>query len=227
MKKVKILLADDHKLLRDGLKLLLSGQSDMQVVGEAGTGEETLRQASQLDPDLILMDLSMPDINGLRVTEFLQRDHPQIRILVLTAHEDQVYFQQACRANVVGYVLKRTAGDDLVRTIRKVLGGTLQFDENLAATALRRQFQLPAAAAGQTPSQHLTPREEEVLRGVALGFTNKELANQLGLSVKTIETHKVRLSEKLHLRSRADIVQFALSKGWLAGPSSVSPLSSC
>jgi two-component system, NarL family, response regulator NreC len=213
MKYLRILLADDHQVLRAGLKLLLSSQPDMRLVAEAGSGEETLQKARQFKPDLVIMDLSMPGMNGLKATEALKEEMPQMKILILTSHEDPSYFRQMCKANASGYVLKRSAGEELLHAIRKVAKGQLHFDDELATNALTRQF--GATTAGNGPARNVTEREEEVLRGVALGYTNKEIASQFSLSVKTIETHKVRICEKLGFRSRADMVQFALRQGWL------------
>ena len=201
-------------MVRAGLKLLLSTEPNIRVVAEAGSGEETLQKAREFKPDLVIMDLSMPGMNGLAATEALQAELPEIRILVLTSHEDEAYFRQMCQANVSGYVLKRSAGDELLHAIHKVASGGFHFDEALVARTLTRPL---GASSGPNAAQArcLTGREEEVLRRVALGYTNKEIANQLGLSVKTVETHKVRICEKFDFRGRSDMVQYALRQGWL------------
>jgi DNA-binding NarL/FixJ family response regulator len=187
------------------------------VVGEAATGKDALQKAETLKPDLILMDLSMPEINGLQAIQVLARDFPQIKVLVLTAHEDTSYFLQLCQANAAGYVAKRVAGAELLRAIRNVVAGQAYFDETLAGRALADlgRKAVASAAAREVAPAHLSPREEEVLRAVAWGYTNKELADRLGLSVKTVETHKVRICDKLGLRSRAEMVQYAVRQGWL------------
>jgi DNA-binding NarL/FixJ family response regulator len=214
MSKTRIVVADDHKIVREGLARLIHEQSDMKVVGEAGDGEEALRVARQLKPDVVIMDLAMPGMNGLKATQAIQAEMPQIKILILTSYEDQSYFRESCQANAVGYVLKRAAGQELLHAIRRVAAGHRYFDEELAAQALSRSIGGPNTP--ESPSAaHLSAREEEVLRGVAFGFTNKELANSLGLSVRTVETHKVRICEKLGLRSRADMVRYAIRQGWL------------
>ena len=136
MKKLRVLLADDHKVVREGLRLLVNGQRDMRVIGEAGNGQEALRQALDLKPDVVVMDLSMPELNGLQATERLKAERPEIKVVALTVHEDASYLLQLCRAGAVGYVLKRSAGDDLVRAIRTVAGGGLVFDPTLASQAL-------------------------------------------------------------------------------------------
>jgi DNA-binding NarL/FixJ family response regulator len=223
MKALRIVLAEDHQLVREGLRLLLSNQPDMRLVAEAGTGFEAIQKARQFNPDVVIMDLSMPGMNGLKATKALKAEFPEMRVLVLTSHEDESYFRQMCQANVSGYVLKRSAGEELLRAIRKVANGQLHYDEGLANKTMRQQ--LGMSSQNQDPTRNLTGREEEVLRGVALGYTNKELASQLGLSVKTVETHKVRICEKNRFRSRADMVQYALRQGWLDQTGSFTPLS--
>jgi len=214
MKKLRILVADDHKVVRDGLRLLIDEQRDMRVVGEAGNGKEALRQAHDLKPDVVVMDLSMPELNGLQATERLRAERPGVKVVALTVHEDPSYLLQLCKAGAVGYVLKRSAGDDLIHAIRTVAGGGLHFDPTLASRAL-------TGRPGDTPSKeglhpaNLSEREKEVLVLLAWGYSNKEIAGNLGLSTKTVETYRVRISEKLGLRSRTNIVQYALRQGWL------------
>lgn len=212
--KLRILLADDHKIVRDGLRLLIDGQPDMLVVGEAADGHEALVQARSLKPDVVVMDLSMPRLNGLQATAMLKAELPQVKVVALTAHEDESYLSQLCSAGAAGFVLKRSAGDELIRAIDAVAKGGLHFEPALASKALARQI---GGRAGGCPAQTiaLSEREREVLVRVAWGFSNKEIANELGLSVKTVETYKVRLGDKLGLHSRSEIVQYALRQGWL------------
>ena len=224
MTKLRIILAEDHQVVRAGLKLLLSGQPDMRVVAEVGTGEEAIQKTRELKPDLVIMDLSMPGMNGLTATVAIKAELPDVKILILTSHEDRSYFREMCQANVSAYVLKRSAGEELLAAIRKVATGGMHFDEDLAAKALSPHLGT-SPAKDQSPFPNLSDREVEVLCGVALGYTNKELASKFGLSVKTIETHKVRICQKLGFRSRADIVQYALLQGWLNQTSSIGPLS--
>jgi two-component system, NarL family, response regulator NreC len=214
MKKLRILLADDHKIVRDGLRLLIDGQRDMRVVGEAGNGQEALQQARDLKPDVVVMDLSMPKLNGLQATEQLKAEQPAVKVVALTVHEDASYLMQLCKAGAVGYVLKRSAGDDLIQAIRTVAGGGLHFDPALANKAL-------AGRPGDSPRKEglhpgdLSEREKEVLILLAWGYSNKEIAGKLRLSTKTVETYRVRIGEKLGFRSRTEIVQYALRQGWL------------
>lgn len=212
--KLRILLADDHQMLRDGLRLLIDAQPNMRVVGEAANGQEAILKAREVSPDLVVMDLSMPEMNGLEATQRLKAEFPQVRVLALTAHEDESYLAQLCKAGAAGYVLKRSAGDQLLQAITTIANGGLHFEPALVSKALARQV---AAQNGPTRAgpELLSEREREVLILVAWGFSNKEIASELQLSVKTIETYKIRISEKLGLRSRARMVQFALNQGWL------------
>ena len=214
MKKLRILLADDHQVVRDGLRLLIDGQRDMRVVGEAGNGKEALQQARDLKPDVVVMDLSMPEMNGLQATERLTAERPGIKVVALTVHEDASYLIQLCKAGAAGYVLKRSAGDELIHAIRTVAAGGLHFDTTLASKALTGQRGEAPGKAGPRASD-LSDREKQVLILLAWGYSNKEIAGKLDLSVKTVETYRVRSSEKLGLRSRTEIVKYALRQGWL------------
>lgn len=214
MKKLKVLVADDHKIVRDGLRLLIDAQRDMQVVGEAGNGREALQQAYELKPEIVVMDLSMSELNGLQATRQLKAERPEVKVVALTVHEDPSYLLQLCQAGAVGYVLKRSAGDDLINAIRTAAGGGVYFDASLAGKALTGRTTEATGKPGVTLAD-LSEREKEVLILVAWGYSNKEIANDLRLSTKTVETYRVRMSEKLHLRSRTEIVQYALRQGWL------------
>ena len=214
MKKLRILLADDHKMVRDGLRLMIDSQRDMEVIGEAANGKEALEQARELKPDVIVMDLSMPEMNGLQATEQLKAERPEVKVVALTVHEDASYLVQLCKAGAVGYVLKRSAGDDLIRAIRAVAAGNLHFDPALASQALTGQAGDSPHNAGLRAGE-LSEREKEVLILLAWGYSNKEIAGDLRLSTKTVETYRVRINEKLGLRSRTEIVQYALRQGWL------------
>ena len=214
MKRLRILLADDHKIIRDGLKLLVNDQSDMHVVGEAGNGSEVLEKAREFKPNVVVMDLSMPVMNGLQATARLKEECPEIRVVALTVHEDESYLRQLCKAGAAGYVLKRSAGDELIQAIRTVANGGLYFDPTLANRALAGQ-RAPATADGEPRAAELSEREKDVLIQLAWGFSNKEIAAKLRISVKTVETYKVRIGEKLGLRSRSEIVQYAMRQGWM------------
>jgi len=213
MKKLRILLADDHKMVRDGLRLLIDGQPDMRVVGEAANGHEVLQKARELNPDVVVMDLSMPELNGLQATERLKAELPEIKVVAMTANEDESYLRQLAKVGAVGYVLKRSASDELVKAIGTVVKGGVYFEATLASKALAKQMTGGKCEAG---AAELSEREKEVLVILAWGYSNKEIAAQLTLSVKTVETYKVRIGEKLGLRSRTQMVQYALRQGWLS-----------
>jgi two-component system, NarL family, response regulator NreC len=212
MKMLRILLADDHKMVRDGLRLLLDGQPGLRVVGEAANGREALQKARELNPDVVVMDLSMPELNGLQAAERLKAELPGIKVVAMTANEDESYLRQLVKVGAVGYVLKRSAGDELVKAIGAVARGGVYFEATLASKALAKQM---AGGGGETGAVELSGREKEVLVMLAWGYSNKEIAAQLALSVKTVETYKVRIGEKLGLRSRTQMVQHALRRGWL------------
>ncbi len=214
MKRLRILLADDHKIVRDGLRLLIDTHGDMRVVGEAATGKEAITKALELKPDVVVMDLSMPELNGLQATERLKLELPNLKIVALTAHEDESYLTQLCKAGAAGYVLKRSAGEDLIEAILTVARGGFHFEPALASKALSRQVHSPPGKRDPQRAE-LSEREEEVLRLLAWGYSNKEIAAKLSLSVKTVETYRVRIGDKLGLRSRTEMVQYALRRGWL------------
>jgi DNA-binding NarL/FixJ family response regulator len=214
MKKVRVLLADDHMVVRDGLRLLINGQRDMRVVGEAADGQEAMQKARELKPDVVVMDLSMPKVNGLQATERLRTEQPAVKVVALTVHEDAAYLLQLCKAGAAGYVLKRSAGDDLIQAIRDVAHGANHFDATLASKALMARPADRPAKEGLRPA-NLSEREREILILLAWGYSNKEIANRLQLSVKTVETYRLRVGEKLGLRSRTEMVQYALRQGWL------------
>jgi DNA-binding NarL/FixJ family response regulator len=214
MKKLRILLADDHKIVREGLRTLINSQPDMQVVGEAANGREVLVKARELKPDVVVMDLSMPELNGLQATERLKIERPEMKVVALTAHEDEGYLRQLCKVGAAGYVLKRSAGDELVKAISEVAKGGVHYEASLASKALAKQA-AGSPAKGESHTSDLSEREKEVLVLLAWGYSNKEIASQFKLSVKTVETYKLRIGEKLGLRSRTKMVQYALRQGWL------------
>ncbi len=223
MKRLRILLADDHKIVREGLRTLINSQPDMQVVGEAANGREVLVKARELKPDVVVMDLSMPELNGLQATEQLKAERPEIKVVALTAHEDESYLRQLCKVGAAGYVLKRSAGDELVKAIGTVAKGGVHYEASLASRALAKQM-TGSPVKGESCASELSEREKEVLIMLAWGYSNKEIAGRLKLSVKTVETYKLRIGEKLGLRSRTEMVQYALRQGWLNETHTFQPL---
>lgn len=214
MNKLSIFLADDHAVIREGLKALINAQSDMEVVGEADNGRTAWLEVKTLRPDVVVMDISMPELNGAKATERLRRDCPQTRVLALTVHNDQGYLQQLLKAGASGYVLKRAATHELIQAIRKVAAGGSYLDQTIASKVVNSYVQKQSTQPGRT-GYDLSDREQDVLRRIALGYTNKEIAVQLSISVRTVETYKVRLMEKLNFHSRAEVVRYALLQGWL------------
>lgn len=214
--KIRIVLVDDHAVLRAGLTALLNAEADMEVVGEAGDGAASLRVVADRQPDVVLLDINMPIMSGLDALAELRKVAPQSRILVLTMHDDQTYLRQVLAQGGAGYVLKQAADSELLTAIRTVYHGGA-FLHPAHAQALLATGNAPAApqAAGDNDLTLLSERELEVLKLIALGHSNKEIAEMLYLSVKTIETYKTRIMEKLELTSRAALVRFALKQGLL------------
>ncbi len=213
MPELRVILADDHAIMREGLALVIGRQPGMKVVGQAGDGRELLEQVRRLKPDVVVMDLSMPVLSGVEVARQLRAAGSPVRLLALTMHEDASYLTELARLGVEGYMLKRSASDQLIEAIRTVGAGRSWYDPGLSARMLRKDH--PPSPTSETPVRELSEREEQVLRLLARGHANKEVAEQLNLSVKTVETYRQRIAEKLGLRSRVDLVQYALRRGWL------------
>lgn len=212
---IRILLADDHAVLRTGLAALLNARSDMTIVGEAADGAELLTLAEHHHPDLILLDLTMPRLGGLEALPLLRQRVPQARVLILTMHHDEGYLRQALKGGAAGYVLKKAADVELIAAIQAVMRGDVYIHPSMTRALLEDVVPSAPAADEQDLWATLSDREQEVLRLVALGHTSKEVADQLDLSVKTVDTYRARGMEKLELRSRAALVRFALAKGLL------------
>lgn len=213
--KLKILLADDHHMVRAGIRALIDVQDDMRVVAEASDGETAHRLARETDPDVAILDISMPILSGAEAAERIRQDRPNVKILVLTVHEDRGYLERLVKAGASGYVLKRAAVADLIQAIRVVARGDNYLDPAMTSLVIDSlgRHDPGGAALIETPS--LSDREEEVLRLIAHGYTNREIAAQLDVSIKTVETHKARATEKLSLDSRAEIVAHAIRMGWM------------
>lgn len=210
--RLRIFLAEDQTILRDSLKALIANEPDMEVVGEAGDGEEAVRLVGAARPDIVVMDVSMPRLDGVQATLAIKRTHPKLKVLALTVHETRSQIRRVLQAGASGYVVKRSAAEELIQALRAVAVQGVYLDPIVAVRLLGPPK--PAAAAGPN-GEALSDRETEVLRLIALGHANKEIGAQLGLSVKTVETFKARAMEKLGLRSRVDIVRHALDRGWL------------
>jgi two-component system response regulator NreC len=210
-----MLIADDHTVLRSGLRMLLDAQADIEVVGEADNGSQVLSLVETIQPDLILLDVSMPSLGGLETLPILRKISPETRILMLTMHDDESYLRQALRDGTSGYVLKRAADAELLSAIRAVMRGEVYVHPSLTRVLL--DDILPEThSETSNPWDTLSEREREVLLRVARGFTSAKIAEQLNLSPKTVDTYRARGMEKLGLRSRAGLVQHALSHGLLS-----------
>ena len=215
MEPIRILIADDHAVIRSGLRLLLESRPDLQVVGDVGTGRDTIEQALRLQPDVLLLDIAMPDMNGLDVAREVRAQAPDVRIIVLTMYDDEEYLRQFLQIGVAGYVLKRAADTELVDAIRAVHRGESFVYPSLMGRLIDSYLKQPPPARSPEAAGELSPRELEVLRLVALGNTSQQIADQLLISVNTVETHRAHIMEKLGLRGRAQLVRYAIAKGLL------------
>ncbi len=213
MPPLRILLVEDHVTVRQGIRLLIDGQSDMTVVAEASDGASAIEKAANLNPDVIVMDLAMPGVNGLGATRTIRERLPGAVIVALTRYNDDAYLHELLRAGVAGYVLKQSSSAELLQAIRAVAGGGQYLDSAITA-------RVTVGFAGRNtpkgrPVPSITEREAQVLRMIAWGHSNKEIAAKLDLSVKTVEVHKANAMRKLSLRGRIDIVRYAVLQGWL------------
>jgi DNA-binding NarL/FixJ family response regulator len=208
---LRVLLADDHALVREGLRALIDAQPDMRVAGEAENGDEAIAQASSLAPDVVVLDVWMPRLDGNRAAPLIKHACPEAAIIVLTACDDAQCLRELLDAGAAGYVLKHAAGEELVGAIRAVAAGGVYVDPRIAGELIATNGQPNERAAGVK----LSDREAEVLRAIAQGYSNKEIAVQLELSVRTVETYRARSMEKLGLNSRVDIVRYAAEQRWL------------
>jgi two-component system response regulator NreC len=217
MSEVRLLLVDDHAVVRTGLRMLLESQSDLRIIGEASTGAEALEMAESEKPHIIVMDITLPDMSGIEVTRRLKQTHPEIAIVALTIHEDEQYFFEMLQAGAAGYVPKRAAPDDLIGAIRAAAMGEIYLYPSLAK-ALVADYLSHAGSEPQRNSleEPLTPREEEVMRLVAQGLTNDEIAEQLVISRHTVARHRENLMRKLGLHNRSELVKYAIRKGIIA-----------
>jgi DNA-binding NarL/FixJ family response regulator len=216
MTKLRILLADDHETVRAGLKMIVNAQPDMEVVGEASDGRAAVARSLELLPDIVVMDVSMPHLNGLKATEKMKQVCPQVKVLTLTRHTDDGYLQQLLGAGASGYVLKQSPAAELIHAIRAIASGGKYLDPAVAGKVMgdyvKRSASFRSDAEG---GRDISDREAEVLRLIAWGHSNKEIAARLGVSIKTVEAHKANAMKKLGMLSRIDIVRFALLQGWL------------
>jgi DNA-binding NarL/FixJ family response regulator len=212
MSKIRVALADDHPVVLAGVKALIQAAPEMDLVGEAADGHAALKLILEAKPDVVVMDISMPGLTGLDLVQRVGGEHSAVKILVLTVHEDRAYVQKVLSAGARGYLLKRSAAEELVRAIRAVHGGGLYVDPAIAGKFVQSEGGEGVMGEGLA----LSEREEEVLKLAAQGHTNKEAAARLGLSIKTVESYKSRAMEKLGLKTRAEIVRYGLARDWLS-----------
>jgi DNA-binding NarL/FixJ family response regulator len=211
--RIRVLLAEDHETVREGLRALLAREHDIDLVGEARDGRAAIDVATALKPQVVVMDLSMPDVNGLTATRTLKEAAPGIAVVALTRHDDEAYLKALLGAGASGYVLKQSPFKELLRAIRAAAAGERYLDPALASRDrdLYPRRRLPAVPVA-------TERESQVLRLMAVGHSNKEIADQMGITVKTVEVHKANAMRKLGLRGRIDVVRYAVLHGWLQEP---------
>ena len=214
MSPIRILIVDDHAVVRAGLRMLLSADPELEIAGEAGDGAQALRLARDLAPDVVLMDISMPDMNGIEATRRIKELCPEVAVLALTMHEDDQYFFEMLAAGASGYVPKRAAPDDLISAIRAVKNGGMFLFPSLARLLVSDYLQRSGheGSAGR-PFDALTDREREVLVRIAQGLSNQQIANELVISIKTVNRHRENIMAKLNLHSRVELVHYAIEKG--------------
>jgi two-component system response regulator NreC len=215
MGKIKLLLADDHAVLRAGLRALLNSQPDIEVIAEAADGEEAIRKSVELTPDIVIMDISMPILNGLEATKEIKKRNPAVKVLVLTVHEDESYLHRMLRAGASGYIPKKAADTELLAAIRATHQGEHFIHSSMTTGLVSELRHKEMVGVGKQNPGGLSKRESEVLRLLAMGHTNQQIADKLFLSVRTVETYKARLKDKLGLQGRAELVRYAMLKGFL------------
>jgi two-component system response regulator NreC len=213
MKKIRLIVADDHKIFRQGIKKLLEEQNDLQVVGEAADGREAVKKAEELKPDLVLMDVAMADLNGLQATRLIKKTLPDAKILMLTMHKNEEYVLQSFQAGASGYVLKEGAVEELVTAIHSVYGNKSFLSPTISKTVVDAYLRKMETGKMETPFDLLTDREREVLQMIAEGYTNREVAKSLYISVKTVEAHRAHIMQKLNIHEVAKLVKYAIQKG--------------
>jgi DNA-binding NarL/FixJ family response regulator len=211
MPRIRVLVADDHALLREGIRALLKQSDEVEVVGEASDGQQAVEECRRLEPDVVLMDVAMPGLGGLEATLLILKEQPAVKVLVLTQYDDREYVARFLKAGAAGYVLKKAAGSELVSAIRAASRGGLVLDPSIARELV--ESGRPMTDAAGDPYERLTDREKQVLKLVAEGHSSKDVAQLLGISVKTAMSHRERVMEKLDLHNRSDLVRFAVRRG--------------
>jgi DNA-binding NarL/FixJ family response regulator len=213
MNTIRILLAEDHTIVRKGLRSLLDGEAGIRVVGEAADGREAVAKVGQLLPDVVVMDIAMPALNGLEATRQIRNRFPKVKVLILTMHADEEYIPQVLQAGASGYVVKQAAPEELVSAVQAVYQGELFLSPSISRTVAQEYARQAEASTGQDHDDPLTPREREVLQLIAEGQPPRQIAHLLCISIKTVETHRAHLMGKLDAHSTAELTQYAIRKG--------------
>lgn len=211
VKKIKVLVADDHTIMRDGIRALIHEEEDIEVVGEAEDGRQAVQYAHTLRPDVVLMDIAMPMMNGLEATRHIKRDHPEINVLVLTMYDHDEYVRKVLATGASGYVLKRAAASELVAAIRAVSRGEAVLSPSITRMVIEDYLRGEKDQPEDEP-ETLTPREREILQLIAEGHTSREIAQMLNLSVKTVQSHRTSMMQKLDLHDRGELIRYAIQK---------------
>ncbi|HEX4408547.1 MAG TPA: response regulator transcription factor [Xanthobacteraceae bacterium] len=215
MTKTRIVLADDHPIVLDGLRNLVQAEADFELVGEASSGLAAIKTIREQKPDVAVLDISMPELNGIMLCRRLMGEMPELKVMILTLHEDRAFVNQALEAGARGYILKRSAVENLVHGVRALAAGGTYLDPAVAGRLLEGKRANAKPTSNRRAAPALTERETEVLKMAALGFTNKEIASRLDVGVKSVETYKARGLEKVGLKTRAELVRYASAEGWL------------
>jgi len=213
MPKVRILVVDDHAIVREGVRMILAKENDLEVVGEAGDGQQALDLTELLRPDVIIMDISMPGMGGIEATQTVRAKHPEVQVLALTMHEDESYVFQLLRAGAAGYVLKRAAAQDLVQAVRAAAKGEAFLYPSVARKVVEDYLRRVETGEERERYDGLTTREKEILTLIAQGLSNQQIAEKLFISIKTVQTHRAHILEKLGLHDRTELVRYAIRKG--------------
>lgn len=216
MAKIRVLLADDHAIMREGLRMLLSAQADIDVVGEAADGNEAVEMTARLKPDIVLMDLDMPGVDGLKATLQIKQKHPEVQVLALTVHDSDDYFFQVLAAGASGYVLKGAGSSELIAALKAVRQGDVYLLPSLTKRLVKDYLRRVRSGEESRSFGRLTDREQQVLRLVAAGYTNQEIAAELTISPSTVQTHCANIMEKLGLHSRAALMHYAYRRGLIS-----------
>jgi DNA-binding NarL/FixJ family response regulator len=224
MKRIAVLLVDDHTVVRQGLRALLESERDLEVVGEAENGRQAVRLAKKIMPDVVVMDVAMPVLNGIEATRQISKELPSTKVLGLTSYGDDEYVTQLMQAGASGFLSKQTAADDLLKAIRQVKDGKTYFSPSIAKRLRDQRGAFLANGHHAAKAGELTSRESEVLQLIAEGFANKQVAAELSISIKTVEKHRQQVMNKLNIHDVAGLTRYAISKGWVEKSAPVSPL---